>query len=92
MTFDASHLKQLAINDNGFVFDPHTGHTFTLNATGLAVLEALKRGELAEQIAEKLSADFDLDGSEDLGRDVEDFVARLQEYALIAANPEGSQP
>ncbi|RLB58152.1 MAG: PqqD family protein [Deltaproteobacteria bacterium] len=89
MSFDSSHLKQLAINDNGFVFDPRTGHTFTLNATGLAVLEALKRGEVGEQIAEKLGIDFDLDGSEDLARDVEDFVARLQEYALVVATPEG---
>ena len=92
MSFDSSHLKQLAINDNGFVFDPRTGHTFTLNATGLAVLDALKRGEPAGQIVAKLTADFELDGSEDVAREVEDFVARLQEYALIGPTPEGSAP
>ncbi len=38
MTIDLTHLKQLAVSENGFVFDPYTGHTFTLNATGIAVL------------------------------------------------------
>ncbi|MBW2455116.1 MAG: HPr-rel-A system PqqD family peptide chaperone [Deltaproteobacteria bacterium] len=92
MSLNPSHLKQLAINDNGFVFDPRTGHTFTLNATGVAVLEALKRGEPIEQIAAELTESFELEGSEDLARDVDDFVARLREYALLASSPEGSAP
>ncbi len=90
MSLDSSHLKQLAINENGFVFDPHTGHTFTLNATGLAVLEALKQGVPIEQIVAKLTEGFELEGSEDLARDIDDFVARLREYALVAPAAEGS--
>ena len=92
MSFDSSHLKQLAINDNGFVFDPRTGHTVTHIATGLALLDAIKGGVPAGQIVAKLTADFELDGSEDVAREVEDFVARLQEYALIGPTPEGSAP
>jgi len=91
MSRDTSHLKQLAINENGFVFDPRTGHTFTLNATGLAVLEGLKRGAEAEEIVAELSATFELEGSEDLARDVDDFVARLREYALVPAASQESQ-
>ena len=30
----ATHLKDLALSDTGFVFDPYTGATFTTNATG----------------------------------------------------------
>src|SRR5205085_12462462 len=34
------HLKDLAISETGFVFDPYTGATFTTNATGHCVLVA----------------------------------------------------
>ena len=90
MTIDPTRLKQLAVSENGFVFDPYTGHTFTLNATGIAVLEGLKRGDSLEQIAAALSAGFDLDGSEDLARDVDDFVVRLCEHGLSARLEDGS--
>ena len=35
-------LRSLALNPDGFAFDPTTGESFTLNSTGLALLEALR--------------------------------------------------
>ena len=84
MTWDFSRLRQLAINDSGFVFDPLTGHTFTLNDTGLAVVRALKHGKELEKIVAELGDDFELDGAEDLARDVEDFMSRLKEHGLVS--------
>ena len=83
MARDVSRLRQLAINESGFVFDPVTGHTFTLNDTALAVVQALKQGEEIEQIVERLGNDFDLEGGEDVARDVEDLLGRLREYGLV---------
>jgi PqqD family protein of HPr-rel-A system len=83
MAYDVSRLKQLAVNESGFVFDPFSGHTFTLNDTGLAVLAALKEGLEPEQIATRLAADFELDGTEDVSRDVDDFLHRLRESGLL---------
>jgi PqqD family protein of HPr-rel-A system len=80
---DLNRLRQLALNDSGFVFDPLSGHTFTVNETGLAVIKALKEGLATEQIIESLGADFELEGSEDLSRDVDDFLARLREQGLV---------
>ena len=84
MTWDFSRLRQLAINDSGFVFDPLTGHTFTLNDTGLAVIRALKQGEDLDQIVAELGEGFELDGIEDIARDVEDFMGRLREHGLVS--------
>lgn len=80
---DANRLRQLAISDSGFVFDPATGHTFTVNAAGAFVIGALKEGQTPEHIARALGDAFELDGSEDVPREVEDFVARLGELGLL---------
>ena len=87
---DPTHLQQLAINDSGFVFDPLTGYTFTVNATGLAVLTGLKRGDPPAQIVAELQDGFELEGSEDIERDVDDFLTRLREHGLVAAAQDGS--
>ena len=84
MPKDVSRLRQLAINESGFIFDPLTGHTFTVNETALAVIQALKQGGSVEQIAAQLGSDFEIDGGEDLARDIDDFLSRLREHGLVA--------
>ena len=42
-------LGDLALSDTGFAFDPLTGATFTVNATGLCVLLAMKEGLAARR-------------------------------------------
>jgi len=37
-------LSSLAVNESGFAFDPASGHTFTLNRTGLVILRLVGRG------------------------------------------------
>ena len=37
-----SRLNRLAINDEGFIFDPETGNSFTVNGTGLFIIKLLK--------------------------------------------------
>ncbi len=83
MDLDTTRLRQLAVNESGFVFDPVTGHTFTLNDTGLTVLQALKQGTPFDELVDRLQEAFELDGSEDVARDVDDFLARLREHGLV---------
>ena len=80
---DTSHLGSLAISDVGFVFDPLTGHTYNVNATGLAVLRALKEGDEPAAVVARLRETFDVDQAADVARDVEDFVSRLREVSLV---------
>lgn len=80
---DLTRLRDLAVSDSGFVFDPMTGYTFTVNPTGLFVLQGLKRGEPIEDIAQRLSDEFDLEGGEDVSRDVDEFLGRLREHGIV---------
>lgn len=80
---DTSRLRSLAISESGFLFDPVTGHTFNVNATGLAILQALKAGKSEDEVVAMLAEDFEQEGGEDVGRDVEEFLARLREHGLL---------
>jgi hypothetical protein len=51
-------LQKLAVSDTGFVFDPQTGQSFTLNSTGLMSLNLLKKGTTVENTAACLAREY----------------------------------
>ncbi len=53
------HIGALAVSDTGFVFDPHTGNTYAVNTTGLAVLRGLKDGRTLREIEDDLGNEFE---------------------------------
>lgn len=78
-----TRLGDLAISDSGFVFDPYTGASFTVNGTGLLLLRALKDGVVdRDGLLARLDEAFDADGA-DPGRDVDDFLSQLRRYELV---------
>lgn len=79
-------LADLAISDSGFVFDPYTGATFSTNATGRAIFEALRRGASRGAIVQALKDGFDLRTEVDLHRDVDEFVALMRRNELLPAD------
>jgi PqqD family protein of HPr-rel-A system len=80
---DPSRLRDLALSDQGFGFDPLTGYTFTVNPTGLLALRLLKEGRTTAEIVRELQETFELDGGEDVGRDLEELILRLREHGLV---------
>lgn len=86
-TFMSTRLAELAISDTGFVFDPGTGATFNVNATGLIALVALRDGvdaadtaEIAARVRERFPS-----APPDVGEHVSDFVRTLRQLELLAA-------
>jgi PqqD family protein of HPr-rel-A system len=82
MTIEPLRLRELAVSDSGFVFDPMTGHTFTVNGSGLSILRLLKDGVEETEVANRLAAEFDMEAGEDPQRDVLDFISQLRECGL----------
>lgn len=82
MAFDAK-LKELAINENGFVFDPHSGGTFTLNATGQLIVKALRDGVGPQVLLEQLHANFD-DVTCNAPQDIQEFLQTLRDFGLLS--------
>jgi PqqD family protein of HPr-rel-A system len=74
-------LRSLALNPDGFAFDPTTGESYTLNATGLVVLEGLREGLTEEEVAARLVERFEVT-DEEASRDVDDFLDHLRTFRL----------
>jgi len=81
-TYDPEPLRALAISETGFVFDPRTGHSYSVNPTGLAVLSAMKEGLPLDAIISRLREEFEAEASA-VEDDIEGFLALLREYGLV---------
>jgi hypothetical protein len=82
---NARTLSDLAISDNGFVFDPLAGATYSVNPTGLCVLQSLKEGLGRDAIARRLADRFERPAQDPL-RDVDEFIRMLRQHNLLSAD------
>ncbi len=77
-----NRVARLAVNEEGFVFDPQTGESFTVNETGKAILKALIESKEKEAIAMALTEQFEVSLSE-AQTDVRDFIDHMRSYQLL---------
>lgn len=73
------NLRRLAISDSGFVFDPVSGHSYTVNETGMEVVHLLKQGLALQMILVKFKADY-AESMRDIERDVLEYMTSLREF------------
>lgn len=74
--------QSIAISENGFVFNPATGDSFTLNNTGMQIISMLKSGKTIDDIKELLTAEYDVD-TMILDRYLQDFISDLKRNNLL---------
>lgn len=75
-------LKDLAVSETGFVFDPYSGATFSVNDSALCMLHALADGLEREAIFARLAEEFDVTDA-DLSRDLDEFLQLLRYNGVI---------
>ncbi len=75
-------LAHLAINDEGFVFDPTSGDSFQVSSTGLLMLAGLRAGKGDEEMAQSLAEKYEV-SLEEAQRDVADFRVSLKNLGLV---------
>lgn len=72
-------LQRLAISESGFVFDPVSGHNFTVNETGLSILRRLQKNTELAPLLKALTEEYEI-SARDLERDVLEFAGMLRDY------------
>ena len=77
-----NRLKELAISDNGFVFDPFSGATFTTNQVGLAIIRSLQQELERAALIALLRERFDCSEA-DVERDLSEFFLLLRQHGLV---------
>jgi hypothetical protein len=74
--------KNIATSEAGFVFNPGTGDSFSVNNIGSEILVMFKDNKSMNDIIESITARYDVEKSQ-LEKDLDDFVSQLSGYNLI---------
>jgi len=74
--------KNIALSESGFIFDPATGDSYSVNSTGSKIFELLKEGLSKDQIIENLLNTFDSDKKQ-VTEDLDDFLIHLAQLKMI---------
>ncbi|WP_175632828.1 PqqD family protein [Pedobacter ghigonis] len=72
----------IATSENGFIFNPATGDSFTSNTIAAEILTCLKAGESEMEIKQKILDRYDVELCQ-LERDWDDYMLQLKEANLL---------
>lgn len=80
------HIKKnIAISDTGFLFDPSTGDSYTLNPMGIEILRMIKEGKTQEEITSHVTTMYDVVESA-FERYFYDFISMLKHHQILEGN------
>jgi Coenzyme PQQ synthesis protein D (PqqD) len=74
--------RNIAISENGFVFDPTTGDSYSVNPIGLEIIQMLKDGKDEKEIKKYLTGQY-LADKDTIEKDLYDFNIQLQNFKLM---------
>ena len=77
--------QNIAISENGFMFNPATGDSFSTNDSGKEIIRLLQEGKNQAQILDALESLFATDRAS-LEKDLSDFLYMLGNYRIQHAN------
>lgn len=80
-------IMNLAMNDNGFIFDPNSGFSYTANETGLLVLRLLNLGKSESEIIQEIASVYDVT-EDQASSDLDHYFLMLQALDLVKNNEE----
>jgi hypothetical protein len=75
----------VALNDNGFLFDPSTGESFTTNTVGKEIIFMMKQRLDSVQIRSAILDKYEVD-EWTLEKNLIDFYSMLQHFNLAEAD------
>ena len=79
--------RNLALSDTGFVFNPASGDSFSVNPIGLEILNLLKEGKVEGEIKRTLTERYQSDADQ-VEKDYYDFIKMLETFQLTEGHDE----
>jgi len=74
--------KNIALSDSGFVFNPTTGDSYSLNRVGREILDYLSEGKSLDEITALMTAGYDIDAP-GFEKYFFDFISMLRQFELL---------
>lgn len=77
--------SDIALSDSGFVFNPASGESYTVNPIGVEIIQLLKEGKSIQEVCELILENYNTDLTT-IDKDLNDFIVMLKQYSLIDNN------
>ena len=77
--------SDIALSDSGFVFNPASGESYTVNPIGVEIIQLLKDGKSIAEVSEQILENYNTDLTT-VDKDLNDFIVMLKQYSLIDSN------
>ena len=74
--------KNIAISETGFIFNPSSGESFSVNYIGADIITQLKDGKTYEEIRTSVLEKYETD-EDTFEKDYYDYITLLKGYGLI---------
>ena len=74
--------NNIAVSETGFVFDPTSGESYSINPVGQEILQQMKEGKSAEDIATGMTGQYEIDDAS-FEKYYYDFIGMLRQFRLI---------
>jgi len=74
--------SNLAVSENGFVFDPSTGESFSVNEVGVEIINQFKVTSDMNEVVKHLEDIYEID-TLTLEKSISDFMKMMEEFNLI---------
>ncbi|MEE4114803.1 MAG: PqqD family protein [Marinilabiliaceae bacterium] len=74
--------KNIALSESGFVFDPSSGDSFSLNEQAQEIISLMNAGKNIDEISGIITETYDVEQPE-FEKYYYDFLGMLRQYSLI---------
>ena len=74
--------SNIALSESGFIFNPNTGESFTLNPTGQQLFDLVREGKDYSDILEYFLENYETEESI-FEKDFEDFIHMMTSYQMM---------
>ncbi len=77
--------KNIAVSDTGFVFNPTTGDSYSINQVGQEILKLLKEEKSVEEVKTFFTSTYEIDAPS-FEKYYFDFLSMLRQFELLDEN------
>jgi hypothetical protein len=74
--------KNIAVSDTGFVFNPTTGDSYSINQVGQEIIGYLAENKPVDEITSLMTSEYDIDPPS-FEKYFFDFISMLRQFELL---------
>ena len=74
--------RNIAVSETGFVFDPTSGESYSINKEGQKIIALVKEGKTPEEIRVSMCGEYDIDPAS-FEKYYYDFMGMLKQFQLM---------